>query len=316
MDSQLVQQLQQQVAEMQQMQQQMQRYIITLESKIPEHSTKPPTTTKGLKVATPEVFDGTLSKANTFLNQLSLYFLGRRDDFKDDNNKIIFALSYMKGGTAGPWADEAVRQFQDTTSTTSFTTWESFVKGFKEAFGDPDPAYTARHKMDQLKQGNQTAEEYAASFKELSIHTGYNDAAHMEKFEKGLNSSLVDKIYSLPEMPTSLKGWIDWSTKLDRQWRQREARKKEVSRSTLLPRPPKNFIPSKAPQAREPDVVPMEVDSGRKRIGPITYFKYGKQGHIARNCKIPPQINSAEYANLVSMIKEELAEKNSQKEDF
>ena len=62
--------------------------------------------------------------------------------------------------------------------------------------------------MDQLKQGNHSAEEYVASFKALTFKTKYNDAAHVEKFEKGLNPASVDKIYSLPEMPVTLAQWI------------------------------------------------------------------------------------------------------------
>src|SRR3954452_25163544 len=97
------------------------------------------------------------------------------------------------------------------------------MKDLLVAFGDPDPSSTARFKMDQLKQGNHSAEEYVASFKALTSKTKYNDAAHVEKFEKGLNPALVDKIYSLPEMPVTLVQWITWATKLDRQWSQREA---------------------------------------------------------------------------------------------
>ncbi|KZS92602.1 hypothetical protein SISNIDRAFT_387771, partial [Sistotremastrum niveocremeum HHB9708] len=58
---------------------------------------------KSLKVATPEVFDGTTSKAQAFLAQLTLYFLAKHQELQNDAHKIIFALSYMKGGTAGPW---------------------------------------------------------------------------------------------------------------------------------------------------------------------------------------------------------------------
>ena len=32
-----------------------------------------------------------------------------------------------------------------------------------------------------------------------------NNTALVEKFENGLNSMLVDKIYNLPEMPVTLK---------------------------------------------------------------------------------------------------------------
>ena len=80
--------------------------------------------------------------------------------------------------------------------------------------------------MIQLRQGNHSADKYVASFKELKDDTRYNTAALIEKFEQGLNPVLADKIYPLPEMPTTLNSWISWAIKLNRQWRQREANKK------------------------------------------------------------------------------------------
>jgi hypothetical protein len=298
-----IQQLQQQVAELQ-------AYLSSLQH---QNQIQPPL--KGIKVAPPDTFDGIQSQTDSFLSQLALYFTGKRRDFQDDQDKIIFALSYMKGGTAGPWAAEIVRQYQ--VGTPVYESWESFREDLLAAFGDPDPASTARFKMDQLKQGNHPVEEYVASFKALTSKTKYNDAAHVEKFERGLNSALVDKIYSLPEMPTTLAGWMAWATKLDRQWRQREARKKTVG-SPPTPRQFKPITPpSRTPQAaKEPDVVPMEIDSGRKRIGPLICYKCRKPGHIARNCQSPVDIRVMDYEAIKALVKEDLKNQESQKEGF
>src|SRR4029078_9634646 len=117
-------------------------------------------------------------------------------------------------------------------------TWEEFQAEIRKTFGDPNPASTARHKLSQLKQGSHTADEYVASFKELKGDTGYNDTALVEKFEQGLNSSLVDKIYALPEMPTTLEEWMSWAMRLDRQWRQREATKRATPHTIKSQAPP------------------------------------------------------------------------------
>jgi len=295
-----MEQLQQQIAEMQ-------AYLSGLQP-----HTQPQPSSKGIKVAPPDVFDGTQSQTDNFLSQLTLYFTGKRGDFQEDHDKIIFALSYMKGGTAGPWAAEIVRQCQD--STLMYESWESFRKDLLAAFGDPDPASTARFKMDQLRQGSHSVDEYVASFKELTSKTKYNDAAHVEKFERGLNSALVDKIYSLPEMPVTLAQWITWATKLDRQWRQREARKK-VSNSSSTPKPFKSLSPiAKNPQGpKEPDVVPMEIDSGKKRFGPLICYKCRKPGHIARNCQSSVDISAMDYEAIKALVMEDLKNEDSRK---
>ncbi|KIJ53900.1 hypothetical protein M422DRAFT_25609 [Sphaerobolus stellatus SS14] len=100
-----------------------------------------------------------------------------------DDDKITITLSYMKGGTVGPW----VKDMTERLITEEELRWVTFTKEFKDSFGDPDPAGTARREMDLLKQGTHTADEYVASFSELKNDTGYNDAALVDKFEKGLN---------------------------------------------------------------------------------------------------------------------------------
>lgn len=292
------QQLQEQI-------QQLHQFVAHLQSQL-QNSTP---AKKVLKVAVPDVFDGTLSKAETFLRQCSLYFHARKLDFQDDQDKISFALSYMKGGIAGPWADQVVEKYEEPDREPVFEDWDAFKEEFKAAFGDPNPAGTARYKMDQLRQGIHTADEYVASFRELVPKTGYNDAAHVEKFERGLNPALVDKIYALPEMPHTLKGWVEWATKLDRQWRQREAHKRTLT--APHPRQPKPTPPpSTPPVKKETDVVPMEIDSGKQRRNFICY-KCRKPGHIARNCQSAVDVRNMDYESIKAIMREEL-----QKEGF
>ncbi|KIJ34513.1 hypothetical protein M422DRAFT_263484 [Sphaerobolus stellatus SS14] len=171
---------------------------------------------------------------------------------------------------------------------------------------------------------------YVASFNELKKDTGYNDEALIDKFEKGLNSALVDKIYNLPEMPTTLKGWIQWATKLDRQWRQREAKKKVATTPTTrqvspsFKPPARTFQPTPAPApsqtafvTKESDVVPIEIDSGWKKVRSIICYKCRKPGHIAKNCPSSVDINSMDFDTLKAYMKEELAkEEESSKENF
>jgi hypothetical protein len=270
-----------------------------------------------IKIAPPDVFDGTNpSKAKIFITQLYLYFKGKK--ITDDDARIIMALSYMKGDKVEAWVQETTETF-----ATEELTWDAFYTKFQESFGDPAPDITARNKMKLLKQGTHTADEYVSSFNQLKRATGFNDAALVERFKEGLNPALVDKVYSLPEMPTDLRGWTSWATKLDRQWRQRDAEKKQVAatsqkqvstsvrptstRVNQSSPPPVRAI-HLAPQAspKEADVVPMEIDSGWKKIKSITCYRCRQPGHIARNCPGNVSINRVDYDSFKAQMFQDL----------
>lgn len=276
-----------------------------------------------MKVAPPSLFDGNLAKSEDFLTSLTLYFQGKGGNFTD-GQKIIFTLSYMKDGTAGQWAKRKVKLLHQEGQT-----WEQFLADFKASFSDPDPAETARMKIAVLKQGSHSAEEYVASFKELMDDTGYNDAALVHMFQRGLSRTLVDKIYSLPELPKTLEDWVSFALRFDRLWRRREHMSKVAATNHQVPpvrhssnTSNSNSQPSMAstqvtsppprqtsiPPKSSSNVVPMEVDSGRKRLGPSVCFKCRKPGHFARDCKSTFDINSLDYAGLQAYFLKEQQE--------
>jgi Retrotransposon gag protein/Zinc knuckle len=274
----------------------LQQQISQLQAIVSARTSSPTPSAKHLKVATPDIYSGHLDKAETFLRQLTLYIHARPSDFATDDSKILFALSYMRGGTAGAWADCILERLE---AGESLGDWEAFREQFKDAFADPTPQFSARHKMDGIRQGQRPAEEYVAEFRALVPRTGYNDAAHVEKFEKGLNSGLVDKIYALPEMPTKLSDWYAWSMKLDRQWRQRGAKKKMGTQVLAKSAGPPHSNTSPSTPATDPAA--MDVDGGKWRhpkAPGVVCYTCNQPGHISRNCPNQKRIRAVEEESI------------------
>ena len=128
------------------------------------------------------------------------------DTFADERMKILYALSFMHGGTAQVWA--ANETMAVIMGTSQMQTMDSFLESVEKMFGDPDQARTARAQLHKLKMApGTTAEDYTAQFEMLAGRTGFNDAALEDIYIRGLPNSILQKIFAQVTLPNGLAAW-------------------------------------------------------------------------------------------------------------
>ena len=76
--------------------------------------------TRQLRPALPNKFDGDCSKGATFLQSCQIYILLCPESFSDDQVKIVWALSYMKSGQAAKWAARIFKWEEENAGDSRF----------------------------------------------------------------------------------------------------------------------------------------------------------------------------------------------------
>src|SRR5260370_35412116 len=100
----------------------------------PQPSAAPPPPPKPPKFCSPSPFSGVQDDLDHFKAECSLYLSMRRSEFPDKRSNTLFILSYMKGGSAGPWATQKINSIL-------FDAQEVMAAGFVEELDEmfPDP---------------------------------------------------------------------------------------------------------------------------------------------------------------------------------
>ena len=88
----------------------------------------------------------------------------RHSKFLDKHSNVLFVLSYMKGGTAGPWATQKINSILYLANAEEVM-WAGFVSELNEMFADPNCQATAQRKLTTLHQGDSSVEELIREFK-------------------------------------------------------------------------------------------------------------------------------------------------------
>ncbi len=125
---------------------------------LPQPSAAPTPAPKLPKVATPTPFSSAQDNLDHFKAECSLYLSTRSTEFTDEQSSILFILSYMKGGSAGPWAAQKINRILDAANPAE-TMWVEFTIELNEMFMDLNCQATARRKLATLCQGNSSVEE-------------------------------------------------------------------------------------------------------------------------------------------------------------
>src|SRR5258708_17522638 len=117
----------------------------------PPQPSAPPPPPKHPKVSTPSPFSGVQDNLDCFKAKCSLYLSMRQSEFPDERSNVLFVLSYMKGGSAGPWAMQKINSILYPANPEEVT-WAGFVSELDEMFVDPNCQATAWRKLTTLHQ--------------------------------------------------------------------------------------------------------------------------------------------------------------------
>ena len=145
-------------------------------------------------------FNGECHNGRAFLSSCSLYIRLALEQFHDEQERILWALMFFKGGRAAKWSENIFRQEADT-GVFPIQTWGDFEQQFRLHFF---PANAEVDVINTLKgtsyhQGNQTVDDYLDSFQALVSDMGYTDPRTLVvKFQRGLRLGIQNQIATMP----------------------------------------------------------------------------------------------------------------------
>ena len=168
------------------------------EPPVPTTLTLPP---KLLKVGTPKRYNGSQGGLELFFSQLELYYGFNTAQFPTEQEKVLFAASYLDGPTFA-WFNVYLRDFLDnkedpssmeTTTRQIIGRFSTFKTQMKKTFGVIDEEQDAERKLQALRQTG-SASDFAAKFQQLSVRTQWGDSALTALFYQALKERVKDDI--------------------------------------------------------------------------------------------------------------------------
>ena len=100
----------------------------------------------------------------------------------------MFALSYIQGGKAQYWKNEAINLI--AAGQELFKDFKDFITQLEAQFGDLSPKATTIRKLKTLRQGSSSVDEYILQFKAEASQTDLGDTA-LRIFESRIKSRAI-----------------------------------------------------------------------------------------------------------------------------
>jgi len=139
-------------------------------------------------------------------------------DFPDDESKVTFILSYLKGSPQDWFRSELNHAMTPRQLPDWFTTYQTFVDELQRLFGPRNPITDTMNSLESLKlKDSGKATKYTIDFNRYAQKTGWNEQALSHQFYKNLPDQLKDEIACIRK-PTTLKTLQDLVATLDQHY--------------------------------------------------------------------------------------------------
>ena len=135
-----------------------------------------------MKVAKPQIFDGTSSKVVGFVIACKLYIRNRmREELVE--GQVQWVLSYVQGEAADVWKENTMDELE--AEEVEYKTVEEFLANLKREFGGGEEESVKAVELRKLEQGERTIEEFVQEFKRAARGSGYKGRSLVEEFKRG-----------------------------------------------------------------------------------------------------------------------------------
>ena len=264
-------------------------------------------------------FSGKRNTLEKFIDNLCLHFILNK--IRDDEEKVVFTLTYIEGGDADSWKAAFLKNVYKDDGTVNFRTWSDLVKELRDNFKPYNLKGDALDEINKLRQGSTSIEDHVARFKVLLTNSGVaaDSPAALDYFQKSLRVPLFKRIMDLAKVPTELTKWYKWALKLDANYHRLmlllnrgkpEREEKEVKPRWTFWRTEKD------PNAMDIDMVTrtyntMTNEERTELMKKGLCFRCKKPGHLSCDCpdkkgKTPPAQTPANTSTPKKMTAKEL----------
>jgi hypothetical protein len=174
---------------------------------------------RGAKLNKPDLFKGDARSVASFLVQVNMYTDMQPGSFVNDYAKVVFAGSYMTD-TAKRWWTSVLNK--DDKPDWMFS-WVAFRHEMQHVFGHVDQQAEAAKQINMLRQMASAADYYARFLQyKYSAETGWNDAAQMYAFRKGLRTEVKDALALQVSEPDTMEELAQLAIRLDQRQYERK----------------------------------------------------------------------------------------------
>ena len=246
---------------------------------------------KELGINKPTPFTGDRKKVGTFIQETKVYLTINDDVYNKDEKKIAFMLSYMTDKEALQWKELYIEQLTNTNGDLVFPTYKKFLDDLKDAFKPADRTGEAMNALNNLKQGNKTAEELATEFRLLAGQASLEAKSHSDHihliglFRNALRPAISRRILFGEIIPKTIEEWIAKAIQYDTNYRMAMVLTGQANRTNGSTS--RNRWTPRTTETRDPnamDVDSMTVDERSNLMKQGACFRCKKRGHMAKDC--------------------------------